>query len=161
MEQNFKVKVNDSFEYNFKSSDHNQLDLLKLSKSKFHVLNNNKPFVVNLKKNDFFNKEYLITINANEYAVKISNQLDVLIKEMGFSVGSSKKSNEIKAPMPGLILDINVKEGNSVKEGDTILILEAMKMENSIESPKDGIIKSIHVKSGITVEKGELLIELE
>ncbi|WP_456375933.1 acetyl-CoA carboxylase biotin carboxyl carrier protein subunit [Lutibacter sp.] len=161
MEQNFKVKVNDSFEYNFKSSDLNKLDLLKLSKSKFHVINNNKPFFINLKKNHFFNKEYLITINDNEYSVKISNPLDVLIKEMGFSIGSSKKSNEIKAPMPGLILDINVKEGQEVKEGDALLILEAMKMENSIGSPRDGIIKSIHAKSGETTEKGEILIELE
>jgi len=161
MDQNFKVKVNDSFEYNFKSSDLNKLDLLKLSKSKFHVLNNNKPFFISFKKFDFHNKEYILNINDNDYTVKISNQLDLLIKEMGFSVGSSKKSNEIKAPMPGLILEINVKEGQEVKEGDTLLILEAMKMENSIGSLKDGIIKSINVKSGETVEKGEIMIELE
>ena len=77
---------------------------------------------------------------------------------MGFSLGTAKKSNEIKAPMPGLILSLNIEESQKVKEGDTLLILEAMKMENTITAPKDGIIKSITVIKGVTVEKGELMI---
>ncbi len=161
MEQNFKVKVNDSFNYDFKKSDINELDVLKLSESKFHVLNNHKSFDIKIEKSDFLKKEYTIQVNSNNYTVKISNQLDILIKEMGFSIGSTKKANDIKAPMPGLILSINVKEGQKVKEGETLLILEAMKMENAIGSPKDGIIKSILIKSGETVEKGELIIEFE
>ena len=161
MDKNFKVKVNDSFEYNFKNSDIEKLDLLKLPKSKFHVIKNNKSFNVKLEKSDFLNKKYVVNVNSNSYSVKISTQLDTLIKEMGFSVGSTKKANDIKAPMPGLILNVNVKKNQEVKEGEILIILEAMKMENAIESPKDGIIKSIYVKSGETVEKGELMIELE
>jgi len=161
MEQNFKVKVNDSFNYDLKNSDIHKLDVLKLSKSKFHVLNNSKSFGVKLEKFDFLKKEYTIQVNSNNYTVKIANQLDILIEEMGFSIGSTKKINDIKAPMPGLILSINVKEKQEVKEGDILLILEAMKMENAITSPKDGIIKSIHIKSSGTVEKGELMIEFE
>lgn len=161
MDKNFKVKVNDSFEYNFKDSDTNKLDLLNLPKSKLHVLNNNKSFNVTLEKSDFLNKEYIVNVNSNTYTIKISNELDLLIKQLGFSVGSSKKANDIKAPMPGLILNINVKAGQKVKEGDHLLILEAMKMENSISSPKEGVVKSIHTKSGETVEKGTLMIELE
>tara|TARA_R110001583_G_scaffold145096_1_gene297114 strand:- start:51523 stop:52011 length:489 start_codon:yes stop_codon:yes gene_type:complete len=158
MENKFKISVNDSSEYNFKSSQTQNLDILKLSKSEFHVLQNNKPFQIEIKKQDFSKKEYTIKINSNIYCVKISNQLDVLIKEMGFSLAATKKSNEIKAPMPGLILNLIVKEGQKVKEGDTLLILEAMKMENTITAPKNGIIKSIAVAKGITVEKGELMI---
>ncbi|MHB1148545.1 MAG: biotin/lipoyl-containing protein, partial [Lutibacter sp.] len=71
-----------------------------------------------------------------------------------------KKENYIKAPMPGIILSINVMEGQEVKEGDTLLILEAMKMENAISAPKDGVIKSIFIISGKTVDKGELMIEM-
>jgi biotin carboxyl carrier protein len=63
--------------------------------------------------------------------------------------------------MPGLILEIQVKEGQDVKEDDTLLILEAMKMENVIHSPREGIIKSINVKQGETVDKDSLLIEFE
>ena len=62
--------------------------------------------------------------------------------------------------MPGIILSVNVEENQAVKEGETLLILEAMKMENAITAPKDGIIKSIYAKSGETAEKGELLIEM-
>ena len=161
MDKNFKVTVNDSFEYDFNNSDIKKLDVLKLSKSKFHIINNNKSFGAKLEKSDFLNKEYIITVNSNHYTVKISTPLDILIKEMGFSVGSTKKTTDIKAPMPGLILSAHVKEGQKVKKGDILIILEAMKMENSIESPNDAVIKSIHIKKGETVEKGALMIEFE
>lgn len=155
-----KVKVNDSHEFEFKNSDLEKLDLLKRSESKFHIINNNKSFKVNLEKSDFNNREYNVSVNANCYTVRISNEIDQLIKEMGFTIGSSIKPNSIKAPMPGIILSINVEENQEVKEGETLLILEAMKMENAISAPKDGIIKSIIAKSGETVDKGELLIEM-
>jgi len=160
MDKNFKVKVDKSFEYEFKKSDTDKLDILKISKFKSHIIHNNKSFDIKLKKSDFNNKSYVIKVNANSYNVKISNQLDQLVKEMGFTIGSAKKANDIKAPMPGLILSINVKEGQEVAEGDTLLILEAMKMENAIGAPKDGIIKTVTVKNGETVEKGELMIEM-
>ena len=80
---------------------------------------------------------------------------------MGFEVGKTKQINAIKAPMPGLILEINVSVGQEVKENDNLLILEAMKMENSFSSPRDGIIKSIAVFKGDAVDKGQLLIEFE
>lgn len=161
MEKKFKVKVDESFEYDLKNSDADELDLLKRSKTKFHVINNNKSFKIQLEKSDFYNKHYVIKINRNSFNVKISNQLDVLTKEMGFSTGSAKKMNDIKAPMPGLILSVNVEEGQKVNEGDTLLILEAMKMENAISAPKDGFIKLVNAKNGNTVEKGELMIEMK
>lgn len=160
MVKNFKLKVDESFEYDLKNSDTDQLDLLKLTDNKFHILENGKSYQVKLDKSDFNNKKYIVNVNSNSYTVKISDQLDLLIKDMGFSVGSAKKANDIKAPMPGIILSVNVKEGQKVNEGETILILEAMKMENSIGAPKDGVIKTVRVKNGGTVEKGELMIEM-
>ncbi len=71
---------------------------------------------------------------------------------------NSSKVNEVKAPMPGLVLDIRVSEGDEVKKGDPILVLEAMKMENIIKSPTDGVIKKINVKKGLAVEKNQVLI---
>ncbi|MGV8946625.1 MAG: biotin/lipoyl-containing protein [Lutibacter sp.] len=161
MNTTLKVKVNETHEYEFENSDVEKLDLLKRSESKFHVIEANKSFDVELEKSDFNNREYVITINANSYTVKILNEIDQLIKEMGFTVGSSKKANSIKAPMPGIILSVNVKENQKVKEGETLFILEAMKMENAIIAPKDGVIKSVFAKSGEIVEKGKLLIEME
>lgn len=80
---------------------------------------------------------------------------------MGIERGKTKLVNAIKAPMPGLILEISVAVGQSVKENDPLLILEAMKMENSFLSPRDGIIKAIAVEIGNAVEKGQLLVEFE
>jgi biotin carboxyl carrier protein len=87
--------------------------------------------------------------------------LDILIKDLGFEVGVSKVIKKLKAPMPGLILEINVEVGQTVQENDNLLILTAMKMENSLLSPRDGVIKSISVNVGDSVIKGDLLIEFE
>ena len=80
---------------------------------------------------------------------------------MGFAVGKAKKINEIKSPMPGLIFEVAVSIGQEVKEDDSLLVLEAMKMENNLTSPTDGIVKAIHIKKGDAVDKGTLLIEFE
>lgn len=160
MDKAFKVKIDNSLEFDLNESDINKIDLLKLSDTTFHAIIKNKSFNVILKKSNPPKKEFIIKVNSNNYTIKIENQLDLLIKKMGFSVHSAKKNNNIKAPMPGLILSLNVKEGQKVIEGETLLILEAMKMENSIAAPKDGIIKSVNVNSGDAVEKGALMIEM-
>ena len=160
MNKSFKVKVGENFEYDFKNSDAESLDLMPISDVKFHLINDSKSIEVVCEFADFNKKKYIININGNSYPVQISNELDIQIKEMGFSVGNSKKANDIKAPMPGIILNVSVTEGQEVKEGDTLLILEAMKMENAIGAPKDGIIKTIHLNGNSAVEKGALLIEM-
>ena len=72
-----------------------------------------------------------------------------------------KNTGAVKAPLPGSILEIQVKEGESVKAGNVLLILEAMKMENEIVAPIDGVIKSIYVKAGDTVNTNDLLVSIE
>jgi biotin carboxyl carrier protein len=66
----------------------------------------------------------------------------------------------ISAPMPGTILDVKVSEGQSVKAGDILLILEAMKMENEIVSPKDGTVNRIHTSKTATVSTGDALVTI-
>ena len=161
MKKLYKVKVNNSSEFNFNLDQLNKLNIVQATKPIYHILENNKAMVAEVIHNDFDSKSYTIRVNSNNYTVKIENQLDQLIKELGFSVGNSKKLNDIKAPMPGIIIGIEIKKGDQIKEGDTLLILEAMKMENAILCPKDSTVKSILVKTGDTVEKNKLLIELE
>lgn len=63
--------------------------------------------------------------------------------------------------MPGIILEVNVAEGDKVKKGDPLCVLEAMKMENTLTASRDGIVKTVNIAKGDTVDKGKLLIELE
>jgi biotin carboxyl carrier protein len=161
MKNTYKVKVNKSLEFDFDQDQINGLNAVEVERSLFHILDNNKAVEAEIIHRDFDTKQYSIRINTNTYKVKIDNHLDQLINKLGFSLGSSKKLNDIKAPMPGIIIGIEVKEGDKIKEGDTLLILEAMKMENAILSSKDATVKSILVKNGDTVEKNKLLIELE
>ena len=161
MNNNYKLSVNNSNSFEFTESDFEKLDAVRVEKSKFHILNDSKPYQVEIISTDFIAKKYTVKVNNNTYEVAISNPLDELIKSMGIERGKTKVVNAIKAPMPGLILEISVEVGQSVKENDPLLILEAMKMENSFLSPRDGIIKSIAVVKGNAVDKGQLLIEFE
>ena len=161
MEKKYKVSVNDSYDYKFTQDQINSLDTQELNATQFHILEDHQSFKAEILKADFHNKSYTVKINSNIYEVDITNELDMLIEEMGLSLGSAQQINDIKAPMPGLILDVNVKEGDEVKEGDYLIVLEAMKMENTLTAPGDGVIKKISVEKGQTVEKNQLLIELE
>ena len=161
MKNKFKVKVNNSMEFDISDHDISKLDAVKISELKYHILQKNKPFKAELVASNFGHKKYTVKVNNNTYNIDISNPLDVLINKMGFKFGTTKHVNSIKAPMPGLILDIHVDKGQEVKEDETLLILEAMKMENVITSPRDGVIKSVSVSKGEAIDKGHLLIEFE
>ena len=69
-------------------------------------------------------------------------------------------SVQVKAPMPGTILDIKVKPGDKVKNGQAVCVLEAMKMENEIPAPQDGTIASVEVSKGASVETGAVLVTM-
>lgn len=67
----------------------------------------------------------------------------------------------IKSPLPGVVLDVFVHEGDSVKAGQHVMLLEAMKMENNIDAPKDGVIKQIKASKGTSVMEGDVLVVME
>jgi len=157
----YQIKVNGNKSYAVSQDSLDALDAVKTGKNQFHILQNNSSVKAKILDSNFYAKTYTVKVNNNNYEVVIKDDLDQLISEMGFSLQANKQVNSIKAPMPGLILEINVEEGQEVKEDDTLLILEAMKMENVITSPREGVIKSIQVKQADTVEKNSLLIEFE
>ena len=117
--------------------------------------------MIELLGNDFINRNYTVKVNGNTYKIKVETHLDQLIKEMGLSLGKVSVEDEIHAPMPGIILEVNVSEGDEVKKGDFLCVLEAMKMENTLTAPRDGVVKLVNISKGETVDKGILLIELE
>jgi biotin carboxyl carrier protein len=157
----YKITVNDTFYFDMDQESVSQLDAVSVGLNQFHILQENTSFKAAITEADFNQKKYTVVVNGNSYTVAIANPLDILIKEMGFETGLAKQVNAIKAPMPGLILEISVVVGQEVKENDNLIILGAMKMENSFLSPRDGVIKSISVAVGDAVDKGQLLIEFE
>ena len=161
MSENLKVMVNNSYEFDLTKDAISNLDTIKSSTSKYHVLQNAISYKTEILKSDFNKKTYTVKVNHNTYEVVISNALDQLINKMGFSANDSKQIDAINAPMPGLLLEINVVVGQEVQKDDQLFILEAMKMENSILSPRDGVIKSVNASKGDAVEKNYLLIEFE
>ena len=160
MSTNYKLLVNNNASFEVTENDLQKLDAVKVEATKFHVLKENKPYNAEVVSADFISKKYTVKVNNNTYEVTISDPLDELIKSMGIQRGRTKLVNAIKAPMPGMVISVMVSEGQSVQKGDSVLILEAMKMENVIKAPGDGVIKSIKIKQGTAVEKNQVLIEL-
>ncbi len=133
-------------------------DIAETGKGLFHVLLNNKSYTAEVIKHDRDEKLFHIRVNSNIYKIQARDKYDALLKELGFDAGSSKKASDLKAPMPGLVVDVAVSDGQEVKKGDKLIVLEAMKMENILKADSDGIIKSVRAKKGSTVEKNEILI---
>lgn len=138
-----------------------QLDLIHTTENTFHLLHNNESYHINLLHIDKATRSLTLEVNGSKYHLKIEDEYDQLVKKMGLSSGASQKMKSIKAPMPGLILDILIKPGQEIQKGDQLLILEAMKMENVLKAEGEGIVKSIIIEKGAAVDKGQLLIEME
>ncbi|HEX4887833.1 MAG TPA: acetyl-CoA carboxylase biotin carboxyl carrier protein subunit [Luteibaculaceae bacterium] len=126
-----------------------------------HIIKNNKSYNVEVLSLNKEEKTGVIAVNGTRYQVELRNELDQLLRSMGLSGAGSKQTKEIKAPMPGLVLNIEVAIGQSVSKGDALVILEAMKMENVLKSPSDGKVKSIEAVKGNAVEKNQVLITFE
>jgi biotin carboxyl carrier protein len=136
-----------------------QWDINRVSDGYFHVLWQNKGYRAEIVKTDIATKTITFKINGRNYSVELKDKFDLLLEKMGMNHTASHKINSIKAPMPGMIIDLKIMIGDTVKQGDPLLILEAMKMENILKSPGEGVIKNVKVKKGDSVEKGQVLIE--
>jgi len=166
-----------SFEFD---EENYEVEFFNKTATNFSLLINNQPFEVcgrfnnkneiRFKINETYYDAYCsndkkevgyVTINA--YTFNITRK-DVLPEEMSVSElieSSGIVSNLVKAPMPGRIIEVLVKENQEVKKGELLLILEAMKMENQVLAPRDGIIKDIFVEKTDMVDGGKTLVELE
>ncbi|QEK52688.1 acetyl-CoA carboxylase biotin carboxyl carrier protein subunit [Pedobacter aquae] len=135
------------------------LDMSDLGNQHFHVIENHKSFEAELLELNKEEKYVLIKVNSNVYRFDVSDQYDILLKEMGLDKLNQHIVKELKAPMPGLVLQVMVQAGDEIKKGDNLLVLEAMKMENILKAPADATVKSILIKAGDKVEKNQVLIQ--
>ena len=162
-----EIKVNEQSEYTIDiNGDKLTLngnavnwDVNKISDNEYNIIKDNKSYNIEIVTTD--EKSYKMLINGNEYSIGIRNELDLLLDKMGISTAANTVENDLKAPMPGLVLDIKVEVGQEIKEGDPMIVLVAMKMENVLKSPADVVIKSINVEKDNNVEKNQVLVEFE
>ncbi|MBO5339115.1 MAG: biotin/lipoyl-binding protein [Clostridia bacterium] len=113
-------------------------------------------------------KAYKVNVNGNVYEItlEVIDKADIKAPSAPAPAAAPAPTSApagaqaIKAPMPGTILKVNVSNGQSVKKGDVLMILEAMKMENEILAPNDGTVSSVGVSQGATVESGTVLCTL-
>ena len=167
-----KVNVNNKKEFEIEFNS-NGLTSGKINNQKFEwdiyedsagcmsILRNNQSYNASILEADIEKKEFVINVKGNAYKIKVKDHYDELLKNLGLENAFVQKINEIKAPMPGLVIDILVNEGDEIKKGDSVFVLEAMKMENVIKSPTDGIIKEIFAEKGKAVEKNFRLVSFE
>jgi biotin carboxyl carrier protein len=149
-EEEGKIYLNNTlFEWN----------LSKIEENIYHAIYKDKSYRLEIVELDLSAKTVILKLNGRKAELKIKDRFDEVLEKLGISESAASKINELKAPMPGLILEIKVKEGDIIKAGDTLLILEAMKMENVLKSPGEATVKSIKIKKGDSVEKNQILIQ--
>jgi biotin carboxyl carrier protein len=105
--------------------------------------------------------KYTVLLNGVSYTFTIETPISYKRKKYLERNKASSRNELVGAPMPGKIVDILVEAGAKVKEGEALLILEAMKMQNEIASPVSGIVKKVYIKQDEIVNKEDLLVEIE
>ena len=159
------VKIDEKkYKVDIKNISNNFSILLNNRKIQAEIVSNNGSQMTLFIDNKFYNivseNENQISVNNEDYAVEVvDEQIQKMLKTSPDS--AQKKEVIVSAPMPGLIVEIEVKEGDKVSANQGIMIVEAMKMQNEMKSPKDGIVKKIYVKNGQTVNSGDSLISIE
>lgn len=156
----FIVKTNDDIVFEVNKSDIDDLDIIKNKDGSYNLIYENKSYNLSILKSDINNKKYIVSVDGKEFDLDIKDSLDQMLDQMGFSNNKKQSTGEIKSPMPGMVLHIDVEEGQEIEKGDTLLVLEAMKMENLIKAHVNGKIISIKVKQGDAVSKNQVLLIL-
>jgi len=157
----------DSKEYNIEFID----NILTINKDKidwkvtkndnkfYNILADSQSFEVELISFNRSSKNVTLKVNNTFLEVSIADELDNTLRKMGIHKMATKHQTGLKAPMPGLIVDVMVNENDEIKAGQPLIVLEAMKMENVLKAQEDGKVKTLKIKQGDRVEKNQVLME--
>lgn len=141
--------------------DSNPSELKVLGENVYSVLNGDSSLILEVLKVDLTDKTMTIRTSHRTFDIVFKDELDLVLDKMGIKRSADVVSKNIKAPMPGKVLEVLAKVGDKILKGDNVLILEAMKMENVIKAEMDCTIKKIHIAKLENVEKNQILIELD
>lgn len=142
-------------------SDSNVSEIEHLGDNVYAVRNGDSNLILEVLKVDLADKTMTIRSSHRTFDIVFKDELDLVLDKMGIKRSTDVVSKNIKAPMPGKVLEVLAKVGDKIMKGDNVLILEAMKMENVIKAEMDCIIKKIHINKLENVEKNQILIELD
>jgi len=159
--EKYHLRINDKYDFDLTAEDAGRLDYVSAAPGHFHILKDGKSHNADILSYDQTTRTFEIKVDGTLCTISIADKYDELVEKMGLNARLNHSVSEIKAPMPGLVLDVLVKSGQQISHNDPMVILEAMKMENVIKSPVEGRVKNIAVLKGSPVDKGEVLIELE
>ena len=134
-------------------------DIADLGQGRFHVLYEGRSYNAEVITADYATKNIVLKLNGQRVELNTKDRFDLLLERLGMSNTAAAKVNELKAPMPGLIVDIRVVPGQAVQKGDPLLVLEAMKMENILKAPADGTVANLKVNLRDNVQKGQVLVQ--
>lgn len=161
----YKVKINGrEFDLEVKSTKEiicngkkYAVDYAQLQEGMFSVLVDNKSYQVFLSRDD---KKTIVTVNGDTYETLLEDERSLLWKKFIRTGEEPSGVSKIRAPMPGLVLKLEVGVGTEVRPGTGLVILEAMKMENEIKATSKGKVTEVLVKEGSSVEKGKVLLKI-
>ena len=132
-------------------------DLVKVAENLYHLIKGSRSYTIELLKVD--NKQLQLKVNGIPAVAVVQDKYDLLLEKLGMQEANDTKHAEVRAPMPGMIVEVLVEKGQQVNKGEKLLILEAMKMENVIKSAGDGTVEAVLVEKGMNVEKNQVLIQ--
>ncbi|MDD5361720.1 MAG: biotin/lipoyl-binding protein [Ignavibacteria bacterium] len=148
----FKNGDKSNFEYKFITDE---LILLRVDEKNYLIKSEAVP------DSEIKNTEFILEYDSKAYSLVCKSELELLTEKFARNRGEIKIKNELVSPMPGAIVKINVKEGDEVKKGDVLIVLEAMKMENELKAAANCKVQKILVEEKTPVDKNQVLIKFE
>jgi len=135
------------------------IDIRQLSDRVYHIIDQDFSVKAEVQHVNLDTKQVTLKHNNRVYTINIATELDQLVASIQKASAKKNQDLTIKSSMPGLVIDVLVEEGQEIKEGDPVMIIEAMKMENVIKSKFDGRISKLHCEKGDAIDKNQLLLE--
>ncbi len=155
-DQKFEIEIDNNGRV-FLNGKERAVDFLPLDENLYSIVANNESYEIVVEERD---GETQVLMRGKLYSGKVMDERALLMASRAGGLGEDTGEISIRAPMPGLVVAVPVEEGQEVKKGQTVVILESMKMQNELKAPRDGTVHRIGVTAGQSVEQKKVLITI-